>query len=345
VKTVLVTGGAGYIGSHTCKELVRAGYAPVVYDNLCQGHRWAVRYGPLVEGDVADTAMLTDTLRATGAEAVIHFAAHADVAESMRNPQKYFRSNVGGMISLLDAVHAAGVPRVVFSSTCATYGNPERIPITEHQRQEPLNAYGTSKLCAEQMLRWNTAASGLQYVALRYFNAAGADPDGELGEAHDPESHLIPVAINAALGRGPRLEIFGTDYRTPDGTAIRDFVHVTDLARAHVAALRYLERGGLSDAFNVGTGEGVSVRDVIAYVQAVSRRPVPHVDGPRRPGDPEALVADPRKARSVLGWQAKCSDLFTIVETAFRWHAHGMPAMPRCDETAGTLARHSSRGE
>jgi UDP-arabinose 4-epimerase len=317
---VVVTGGAGYIGSHTCKELARAGYAPIAFDNLSEGHRWAVRYGPLIEGDLADTALLRDTLTDAQAVAVVHFAASAYVGESMQDPQKYFRNNVGGTISLLDAVRAAGVPRVVFSSTCATYGTPDRIPIDEDHRQEPVNPYGASKLFVEHMLRWNAAAHGLRYTALRYFNAAGADHDGELGETHDPETHLIPVAILAALGQGPALQIFGTDYPTPDGTAIRDYVHVADLAQAHVAALRHMETGGDSGAFNVGTGVGVSVRQVVECVEAVSGRHVPAVEGPRREGDPEALVADPRRANTVLGWQAQCSDLRTIVDTAWRWH-------------------------
>lgn len=316
---VLVTGGAGYIGSHTCRELALRGYQPIVYDNLSNGHAWAVRYGPLIEGDLADTALLTATLRETKAQAVIHFAAFAYVGESMHDPQKYFRNNVGGTISLLEAMKAAGVARIVFSSSCATYGYPERVPITEHQRQEPVNPYGASKLFVEQMLRWSADAYGLQYAALRYFNAAGADAGGELGELHDPETHLIPLAIHAALGRGPRLQILGTDYPTPDGTAVRDYVHVTDLARAHLAALRYLELGGASDAFNLGTGKGTSVKQVMAAVERATGRAVPHQDRPRRLGDPAILIADSRHAASILGWRAEYSDLRTIVETAYQW--------------------------
>jgi UDP-arabinose 4-epimerase len=316
---VLVTGGAGYIGSHTCKELARRGYRPIVYDNLSEGHRWAVRYGPLVEGDLADTERLAAALRETGAQAVVHFAAFAYVGESMHDPQKYFRNNVSGTISLLDAMRSAGVRQIVFSSSCATYGYPERVPITEHQRQEPVNPYGASKLFVEQMLRWNAAAYGVRYAALRYFNAAGADRDGEIGEVHDPETHLIPLAIQAAQPGGRRLQILGTDYPTPDGTAIRDYVHVTDLARAHLAALRYLEVGGESDAFNLGTGKGTSVRQVISAVEAATGRTVAREERPRRPGDPAVLVADSRHAASVLGWQTECSDLKTIVESACRW--------------------------
>jgi UDP-arabinose 4-epimerase len=325
MKNVLVTGGAGYIGSHTCKELSRAGYSPIVYDDFSQGHPWAVRYGPLVKGDLADTAHLADTLLATKADAVIHFAASTDVGESMRDPQKYFRNNACGTISLLDAVRLAGVQHFVSSSTCATYGSPERPRIIETQPQRPVNPYGASKLFVEQMLHWNSAAYGLRYVALRYFNAAGADADGGLGEAHVPETHLIPLTIQAALGERASLEIFGTDYRTCDGTAIRDYVHVTDLARAHVAALQYLENGGTSEAFNIGTGVGVSVLQVIKAVEDATRRHVAWTARPRRAGDAEVLVANPTKARLLLRWQAHCSDLQTIVGTASKWHEVGLP--------------------
>jgi UDP-arabinose 4-epimerase len=320
MSTILVTGGAGYIGSHTCRELAGQGYAPVVFDNLSEGHRWAVRYGPLVEGDLADTDLLRDTLEQTRPEAVVHFAAHAYVGESMRDPLKYFRNNVAGTISLLEAMQAAGVSRLVFSSTCATYGVPTAIPIGEDHPQVPVNPYGESKRFVERMLEWTARTGGLKYVALRYFNAAGAHIDGELGESHEPEKHLVPLAIHAALGLRDRLDVFGTDYATPDGTAIRDYIHVTDLARAHVAALQCLERGGVSGAFNLGTGVGVSVRDVIRAVEHVSRRRLPVTEGPRRAGDPDALVAEPRLAQRVLGWQPRYSDLTTIVETAWRWH-------------------------
>ena len=332
--TVVVTGGAGYIGSHMCKELTRAGYSPVAYDNLSEGHRWAVQDAPLVEGDVADTTLLRDTLKKAGAVAVIHFAASAYVGESIQDPQKYFRNNIGGTISLLDAMKAAGVPHVVFSSTCATYGTPERVPISEDHPQRPINPYGTSKLVVEDMLRWNAAAGHLSYVALRYFNAAGADLNGTLGEVHDPETHLVPLVIQAALGQAPPLHVFGNDYPTPDGTAVRDYIHVTDLARAHVDALTHLETGRPSDAFNVGTGTGVSVREVIACVEHVLGQPVPRRDAPRRTGDPAQLVADPRKAREVLGWSARHSSLTTIVESACRWHRAPRPAGGSADLAA-----------
>jgi UDP-arabinose 4-epimerase len=320
MSTIVVTGGAGYIGSHTCRELASQGYAPVVFDNLSEGHRWAVRYGPIVEGHLADTDLLRGTLEQLRPEAIIHFAAHAYVGESMNDPLKYFRNNVAGTISLLEAMQAARVDRLVFSSTCATYGMPAAIPIGENQPQVPVNPYGESKLFVERMLAWTARTRGMKYVALRYFNAAGADIGGELGESHDPETHLVPLAIHAALGLRDHLDVFGTDYGTPDGTAIRDYIHVTDLARAHVAALQYLTRGGTSGAFNLGTGVGVSVREVIRSVERVSQRRVPVAERPRRDGDPEALVADPRRAQTVLGWQPRHSDLTTIVETAWRWH-------------------------
>jgi UDP-arabinose 4-epimerase len=320
MRNVVVTGGAGYIGSHTCKQLARQGYSPIVFDNLSEGHRWAVRHGPLIEGDLADTGLLREALQQARPEAVIHFAASAYVGESMHDPLKYFRNNVAGTISLLEAMRDAGVRRIVFSSTCATYGRPTAIPIPEDQPQAPVNPYGESKLFVERMLEWSAQTYGLGYVALRYFNAAGADADGELGEAHDPETHLVPLAIHAALGSRDHLDVYGTDYATPDGTAIRDYIHVTDLARAHVAALRYLERGGTRSAFNVGTGTGVSVRDVIGCVESVSQRTVPVKERPRRAGDPEALVADAGRAQAILGWQPHQSDLKTIVETAWRWH-------------------------
>jgi UDP-arabinose 4-epimerase len=321
VKTVLVTGGAGYIGSHACKALQRGGYTPIAYDNLEAGHRWAVKYGPLIEGDLADTGLLLETIEKHKVEAVLHFAAYAYVGESMTDPQKYFRNNTGGAISLLEAVRATGINRFVFSSTCATYGLPDRVPITESEPQKPVNPYGESKYFVERILHWHAAAYGLRYAALRYFNAAGADPDGELGEEHHPETHLIPRAILAALGRGRGLEVFGTDYPTPDGTAVRDYIHVQDLASAHVAALEYLEHGGSSEAFNLGTGKGASVREVIQCVEEVSGQPVPAIMGPRRPGDPPELVADPGKAARELKWRPAVSDLKTIVETSWRWHA------------------------
>jgi len=334
--TVLVTGGAGYIGSHTCKALARAGFAPVVLDNLSFGHPWAVRWGPLVEGDLADPDLIARTLREYRVKAVVHFAAHAYVGESMRVPERYFRNNVSNTLNLLEAALQAGVRHVVFSSTCATYGIPRRVPIREDHPQIPVNPYGESKLFVERALRWLGEAHGLGWAALRYFNAAGADPDGEIGEAHDPETHLVPNAILAALRRAPALEIYGTDYDTPDGTAVRDFVHVTDLADAHVRALAHLVRGGESVALNLGTGFGHSVREVIAAVEGVAGVKVPAREGPRRAGDPPRLVADPARAAAVLEWRPRLSDLDTIVGTAWRWHAAGTAAPARSAAGGGS---------
>ena len=323
---VLVPGGAGYIGSHTCKALAGAGYVPVTLDNLVYGHRDAVRWGPFVEADLADRALLERVLREHHISAVVHFAAYAYVGESMADPGRYFHNNVTCSLNLLDAMHATGVRRMVFSSTCATYGIPETTPITEDTPQRPVNPYGESKLMVERALHWHGVAHGLRSIALRYFNAAGADPEGELGERHDPETHLLPLAIDAALGLAPPLKVMGTDYDTPDGTALRDYIHVTDLADAHVRALAYLERGGASAALNLGTGQGHSVRDVIAMVERVTGLKVPHTDAPRRAGDPPALVAAPGRAKALLGWEPSCSDLETIVRTATIWHRQAQAA-------------------
>jgi UDP-glucose-4-epimerase GalE len=317
---VLVTGGAGYIGSHTCKALAREGFAPVAFDNLSRGHRDLVKWGQLIEGDLRDTALLREALRWLKPAAVIHFAAFAYVGESVADPALYFDNNVGGTLSLLKAMRDAGCDRLIVSSTCATYGQAEKMPIDETADQRPLNPYGVSKLQMEQMCAAFGAAHGIRSVALRYFNAAGGDLDGETGERHEPEPHLIPRALMAADGEGEGLQIFGNDYPTPDGTCIRDYIHVRDLADAHVRAARHLLDGGASDAFNLGTGRGHSVKEVIAAVAAATGRAVPHTVAPRRAGDPAELVADPRRARRVLGWQAGNSDLRTIVDTAWAWH-------------------------
>jgi UDP-arabinose 4-epimerase len=319
-KAVLVTGGAGYIGSHACKALARTGYDPVVFDNLVYGHREAVRWGPLVEGDLADRRLLHDTLDRFGIEAVMHFAAYAYVGESMAKPELYFRNNVVNSLALLETMREAGIGRIVFSSSCATYGVPDSVPIREDMPQRPVNPYGESKLMVERMLHWQGVVHGLGHVSLRYFNAAGADAEGETGEHHEPETHLIPLILDAALGRRPEIEVYGTDYPTPDGSAVRDYIHVTDLAEAHVLALRHLERGGASSALNVATGTGHSVREVIATAERVTGKRVPRRDSARRPGDPPALVADAARARSVLGWVPAHSDLDTIIATAWDWH-------------------------
>jgi UDP-glucose-4-epimerase GalE len=316
---ILVTGGAGFVGSHTAKALARAGMEPVVLDDLSAGHRWAVRYGPLVEGNLEDLSLLRKTLETYQVEGILHFAASIQVGESVANPQKYFRNNFVNTLGLLDAMVSAGVKNIVFSSSAAVYGNPEKTPIPEDHLKRPTSPYGESKLMMERAIEWYGRAYGLRWTALRYFNAAGADPDGELGESHDPESHLIPLVIAAALGRRPHVEVFGADYPTPDGTAIRDYIDVTDLAEAHVLALRLLISGGENAALNLGTGSGHSVREVIAAVERVSKRQVPFRDAPRRAGDPAVLVADPARAAKMLGWKPQRSGLDGIVEGAWRW--------------------------
>jgi UDP-glucose-4-epimerase GalE len=320
-ETVLVTGGAGYIGSHACKALARAGYRPVAYDSLIRGHREAVRWGPFVDADLADIERLADTFKRHAVAAVMHFAAFTYVGESMTNPELYFRNNGYNSLRLLEAMRAAGVRHIVFSSTAAIYGNPDRVPIPESAPQRPVNPYGESKLMVERMLHWYGAAHGFTHAALRYFNAAGADPEGEIGEDHEPETHLIPLVLQAAMGQRARIDVLGTDYPTPDGTAIRDYIHVQDLADAHIRAVQLLLRGGLSITVNLGTGAGHSVREVIAAAERVTGRRVPRREAPRRFGDPPVLVADPSRARELLGWTAKHSDLDTILKTAWAWHS------------------------
>jgi UDP-glucose-4-epimerase GalE len=329
-KAIMVTGGAGYIGSHACKALADAGYDPIAYDSLVRGHREAVRWGPLVEGDLADQALLVETIRRFQVAAVMHFAAFAYVGESMTQPELYFRNNVVNSLGLLEAMHETGVRMMVFSSTCATYGIPESVPIGENAPQRPVNAYGETKLMIERALHWHGIAHGLAHVALRYFNAAGADPKGEIGELHEPETHLIPLVLRAALGQRAAIEIFGTDYPTPDGTAIRDYIHVSDLADAHVRALAYLEQGGASTALNLATGRGYSVREVIAVAERVTGRRVPQREVGRRAGDPPALVANATRANELLGWTPRFSDLDTIITSAWNWQrGRNAPARSR----------------
>ena len=319
-ETVLVTGGAGYIGSHACKVLSRAGYRPVVFDNLSRGHRAAVRWGPLIEGDLAGRDKLTAALRHYGVAYVMHFAAFAYVGESVTDPALYYANNLGGTLSLLEAMREAGVDKIVFSSTCATYGIPAEVPIRENSPQLPVNPYGETNLAIERALHWYGEAYGLRSISLRYFNAAGADPEGEIGERHEPETHLVPLVLEAALGQRQQVDIYGTDYQTPDGTAIRDYIHVKDLAEAHLRALEHLGAGRHSVALNLGTGRGRSVREVIRAVESVSGKAVPCREAARRPGDPPILVADPSFAAELLGWRARISDLDTIVRTALVWH-------------------------
>jgi UDP-glucose-4-epimerase GalE len=319
--SILVTGGAGYIGSHTCKAIAARGWTPVVLDDLDRGHAAAVRWGPLYAGDIADTALLRHILGEHSIRAIVHFAAYAYVGESMQEPEKYFLNNVAKSTSMLATAMSAGVKHVVFSSTCATYGIPVEMPIRETTPQQPVNPYGESKLMVERTLHWLGATRGLGWMALRYFNAAGADPDGEIGEDHDPEPHIVPRVLQAAMGRLSHVDVFGTDYPTPDGTAVRDYIHVTDLADAHVRALEHLTRGGESMAVNLGTGHGHSVREVVSAVERRTGLRVPVREAPRRAGDPPVLVADPSLARQVLEWTPRHSSLDEIVDTAWRWQA------------------------
>jgi UDP-arabinose 4-epimerase len=316
---VMVTGGAGYIGSHTCKALARAGYRPITYDDLSSGHEWAVRWGPLERGNILDRARLTEVVEAYTPGAVIHFAGHAYVGESVEQPAKYYRNNVAGTLTLLEVMRDRGVNTIVFSSTCATYGIPQAIPIPDDHPQNPINPYGATKLMIERILADFGVAYGLRSISLRYFNAAGADPDGEIGEDHDPETHLIPLVLEAATGGDRPVTIYGTDYDTPDGTCTRDYVHVADLAEAHVLALRALQKGKGSPSYNIGTSHGFSVREVIRTAQTITGRAIAATEGPRRAGDPPKLVADASRASSELGWKPRYADLEQVIATAWHW--------------------------
>lgn len=320
-KTILVTGGAGYVGSHCCKAFAADGWDVVVYDNLSRGWREFVRWSPLIEGDILDYPRLLSAIDEVRPDAVAHFAAVAYVGESTVDPELYYRTNTSGSLNLLRAMVAVGVEALVFSSTCATYGTPAKVPILETDEQRPINPYGWSKLFVEQLLRDFGQAYGLRSVALRYFNAAGADPDGEIGERHQPETHLIPLALNSVTSADDELVVFGNDFATPDGTCIRDYVHVTDLADAHLKALNYLHDGGCSDAFNIASGAGTSVAEILAAVQTICGNPVRARIGPRRAGDPAQLIASAERARAVLGWAAARSDIETILTDAWRWHS------------------------
>src|SRR5579885_213375 len=319
--SVLVTGGAGYIGCHTCKALSRRGYLPVTYDNLSRGHKTAVKWGPLELGDVADRARLSEVLEKYKPIAVIHFAAFAYVGESVGEPLLYFENNVAQSIAMLDVLRRHGVNRFVFSSTCAVYGVPPRLPITEDTELAPINPYGASKLMVERILRDCSAAFGLESVSLRYFNAAGADGEGEIGEEHAPETHLIPLAMQAAVNPNAPLQVFGTDYDTRDGSAVRDYVHVEDLAAAHIGALDYLLNGGKTTALNVGTGKGASVLEFITPVENPRVRKVRLNAAPPRPCDPAELVANPSRLKAVFGLDpGKFAPLDQIIADAWRWH-------------------------
>ncbi len=320
MKHVLVTGGAGYIGSHACKALAAAGYVPVSFDNLVYGHEWAVKWGPFVRGDILDRAALDAAFQQYQPIAVMHFAAFAYVGESVTNPGKYYRNNVAGSLTLLEAARDFGVDKFIFSSTCATYGEPTIVPIPETHPQHPINPYGASKLMIEQMLRDFDVAHGLRSISLRYFNAAGADPDGDTGEAHDPETHLIPLVLDAAAGSRPDITVYGDDYDTPDGTCIRDYIHVTDLADAHVRGLAALENGAKTTAYNLGNGRGFSVKEVIDAARQITGRPIAVKLGARRAGDPPRLVGDATRIQKELGWQPQHAGLEHMIDTAWRWH-------------------------
>jgi UDP-glucose-4-epimerase GalE len=320
-ESVLIAGGAGYIGSHAAKLLHQRGYHPVVLDNLVYGHRWAARWGTFVEADLNDRETVREVLLAHRIRAVMHFAAYTYVGESVRDPAKYYRNNVANTLTLLETMAEVESEHFIFSSTCATYGEPLEIPITEDHPQSPINPYGRTKLVVEGMLRDFETAYGIRHTNLRYFNAAGADPDGEIGEDHDPETHLIPLVLEVALGQRPHIAVFGTDYPTPDGTCIRDYIHVTDLANAHVLALEHLLSGGESRSYNLGNGAGHSVRQVIDEARRITGSPIPVVEARRRWGDPAQLVGSAEKLRRDLGWKPEYADLDQILETAWRWHA------------------------
>ena len=319
MRKVLVTGGAGYVGSHACLKLAEAGFEPVVFDDLSNGHESFVRWGPLEPGDIRDRARLAEVFDRHRPDAVMHFAALIEVGESVKAPGRFYATNVGGAANVIQAAQEAGVRAFVFSSTCATYGDPVTVPMDESHPQAPLNPYGRSKLMIEHALADMDAYSGLRFTALRYFNAAGADPEGRIGERHDPETHAIPLLLQAAQGRRPGFSIFGTDYETRDGTAVRDYVHVLDLADAHVAALRRLLEGGASEVFNLGTGTGTTVRELIDAVKRTTGRDFPVVETGRRPGDAPVLVADNALARAALGWAPRHS-LDDIIAHAWAWH-------------------------
>ncbi|MDL2399690.1 UDP-glucose 4-epimerase GalE [Rhizobium mayense] len=319
-ETVLVVGGAGYIGSHTCLDLANKGFRPVVYDNFSNGHREFVKWGPAEEGDIRDRARLDEVLAKHKPAAILHFAALIEVGESVKDPVSFYENNVIGTLTLLSAAQAAGIGAFVFSSTCATYGLPQSVPLDESHRQVPINPYGRTKYIVEQALADYDQYKGLRSVVLRYFNAAGADFEGRIGEWHTPETHAIPLAIDAALGRRQGFKVFGSDYDTRDGTCVRDYIHVLDLADAHVRAVEYLLRGGESVALNLGTGTGTTVKELLSTIETVSNRPFPVEYVGRREGDSTTLVANNDKARDILGWSPKY-DLSRIIESAWNWHA------------------------
>ncbi len=323
MEKVLVTGGAGYIGSHACKALRAAGFEPVTYDNLVTGWEDAVKFGPFEKGDLLDRARLDEVFAKHKPVAVMHFAALSQVGESMSIPAKYWRNNVMGSLTLIEAAVDAGCMNFVFSSTCATYGDQDNVVLDENSAQMPINAYGASKRAVEDILNNFGESNGLNHVIFRYFNVAGGDPDGEVGEFHQPETHLIPLMLDAIEGKRPALTIFGTDYDTPDGTCIRDYVHVCDLVDAHVLGLKWLQDGKGSRVFNLGTGKGFSVREVVDHSRSVTNKEVPMVDGDRRAGDCTKLVSGSERAENELGWTPARSTLEAMITDAWRWHQNG----------------------
>ena len=318
--SILVCGGAGYIGSHINKLLSQKGYDTIVYDNLIYGHREAVKWGKFIEADLCDRTSLDRVFSENKIDAVFHFAAFAYVGESVTEPAKYYFNNVCNTLDLLEAMRAHGCDKIIFSSTCATYGIPEKLPITEDMPQNPINPYGATKLMVERIFKDYNTAYGLKYVALRYFNAAGADPDCEIGENHNPETHIIPLVLDAAYGKRPDIKVFGSDYPTRDGTCIRDYIHVTDLADAHLLALEYLNKGGESGFFNLGNENGTSVLEVIDSVKRVTGKDFKVTLAPRRPGDPPTLVGSSKRAQEILGWKPKFADIDTITKHAAEWY-------------------------
>lgn len=321
---VLICGGAGYIGSHVNKLLNQKGYETVVFDNLIYGHREAVKWGTFVKGDLAEEKDIESVFQTYKIDAVFHFAAFAYVGESVELPEKYYFNNVVNTLNLLKVMRRHGCSRIIFSSTCATYGEPDCVPITEEQNQNPINPYGATKLMVEQIFQDYEKAYGLRYVVLRYFNAAGADPEGEIGESHMPETHLIPLVLDAASGKRKNIKVFGVDYDTPDGSCVRDYIHVSDLADAHFLALLYLKQGGNSDFFNLGNERGTSVLEVIEAVKKVTGREFEVIYADRRPGDPAVLVGSCKKAERILGWRAKYTDIEEIAAHAWNWHRRAL---------------------
>ncbi len=319
-QTILITGGAGYIGSHTAKCVAQAGHTPIIFDDLSEGNAWAIKYGTHIHASLADPTAIQKAFNDHNIDAVIHFAASVHVGDSVTNPIHYYENNVIASLNLLNAMIQANVKHIIFSSTCATYGEPAKVPIDENNPQLPVNPYGETKLVVERALQSYAHAYGLRYAALRYFNAAGADPDGELGEIRKVETHLIPIALFAAMGRRAPLKVFGTDYPTPDGTCVRDYIHINDLADAHLRALDYLHTHDDNIAVNLGTGTGYSIRQVLDTIEKITGLVVPAEDAPRRKGDPPELIADPGKAKALLNWVPRHSDLETIIQNAYNFY-------------------------